>query len=94
MHGASARVKRLEGWCGMIVVMAVIIMGMGAAAILDRDQIDLAEMHAPLCHCLRRQAPHGICMAAQQGHFHTMMVVKARAHGGNGNVVIVVMGAV
>ena len=43
----------------MIVVMAVIIMGMGAAAILDRDQIDLAEMHAPLCHRLRRQAGEG-----------------------------------
>ena len=31
MHGASARVKRLEGWRRMIVMMALIIMGNGVA---------------------------------------------------------------
>ena len=78
----------------MIVVMTVIIMGMGMAAILNRNQIDLPEMHTPLGHGLGRQLAHSIRVAPQQGHFHAMVVIKPRAHGRNSQIMMLMLRAV
>ena len=64
----------------MVVVMTFVIMTMRFPAIADRHNIHLTEMHAAFRNGLRGKFAHGIRMAAQQRHFHTMAMVEPRAH--------------
>ena len=75
----------------MIVLMAIFIMGVRMAAVLNGHEIDLPKMYSTLGHCLCRQLAHSIRMPAQQCDFHTMMVIEPRAHGGNCEVVVLML---
>ena len=75
----------------MNVLVAVVVVSVFLAAIADRHDINLSEMHAALGHRLGRKLAHGVSMAAQQCHFHAMAMIEPRAHGGDRQVMVLVL---